>query len=156
MSPAIRYARNLSGAGQIAGHLQDCDSAFQPPLSSRVDLPAYAAKLGRHAVRFEAWRGDLLIGLVAAYCDGQDGQPGFISNVSVLPAWTGQGIASRLLADCLAYAAGAGLARLDLEVGQDNHAALALYRKHGFHPRQQAGDSILMSRNPGNGAHNEQ
>ncbi len=52
--------------------------------------------------------------------------------LGVAPAWRRQGLASQLIEDFLARAAGAGVRRCHLEVASDNAAALALYRALGF------------------------
>ena len=55
-----------------------------------------------------------------------------INNLAVLPAWRGQGLASRLLADVMAEAACLGVDSATLEVRRSNTAALRLYEKAGF------------------------
>ena len=97
-----------------------------------MDLAAYADRIVRHAERFEAWSGPQLAGLVAAYCNDPQGHRAFITSVSVLPAWQGHGIASRLLRECLQFVRAAGVEAIELEVHEANVAALGLYRRHGF------------------------
>lgn len=55
-----------------------------------------------------------------------------ISNVAVLPAFRGRGIASRLLDTTLEHLVRQGCRRVFLEVRADNAHAKALYRKRGF------------------------
>jgi ribosomal-protein-alanine N-acetyltransferase len=55
-----------------------------------------------------------------------------INNLAVLPAWRGQGLASRLLADVMAEAASLGVDSATLEVRRSNTPALRLYAKAGF------------------------
>jgi len=85
-------------------------------------------------VRFEAWDGARLAGLVAAYCN--EPGPGFayVTHVGVLPHCRNLGVAERLLGDCLAHAVRAGFREARLEVEPDNAAALALYGKFHFRP----------------------
>ena len=128
---------------EILAHLVRCDARFVPPLSERVDLPAYAARLHAKSRRFEAWSGGRLVGLVAAYLDGQDGGA-FISNVSVEVDFLGRGIASALLGRCILRARAAGLRRVRLEVGADNEAARRLYEKQGFSTCADGGDRVFM------------
>lgn len=124
--------RNRAGAAEVGAHLRECDASFVPPLSERVDLDAYAEKLVSRAERFEAWSDDRLAGLVAAYCNDSERRAAFVTSVSVLPAWQGHGLASRLLQACIEYAQQAGFERVELEVDLRNTAAAPLYRKHGF------------------------
>lgn len=131
-APAISYAVNRAGIAEIAAHLRHCDAQFVPPLSGRVDIDAYGAKIAGHAERFEAWAGRSLVGMVAAYCNDQSRQAGFITSVSVVPERCGEGIATRLLEDCIRHAGRAGFSLIRLDVDQCNVAALRLYEKCGF------------------------
>lgn len=132
MSDRIEYRTNTASAAQIAAHLTQCNDSFIPKLSARVDICAYADKLASKAVRFEAWSEDVLIGLVAAYCNDLEQRTAFITSVSVLPEWTGKGIASALLAQCIAHVRELRMRRLQLEVARDNQPAIKLYERHGF------------------------
>ena len=78
---------------------------------------------------------------------------GYINNVAVHPEYRRQGIASRLLEELRQQGEAMGLAFLTLEVRRSNHAAQALYAKHGYlevgcrrnyyeHPKE---DAILMT-----------
>lgn len=125
------FARNRATAQQLAAHLQACDADFLPPLGTRVDIAAYAAKIATHAERHEAWADGELAGLVAVYCNDPAGRTAFITSVSVLPRWRGRGIGARLLEGCLQDLAGRGFARAELEV-QAGSPAAALYGRLGF------------------------
>jgi ribosomal protein S18 acetylase RimI-like enzyme len=131
MVAGLDRRRNTASAAAVAAHLAACDASFVPPLSGRVDVDAYAAKIAGRAERFEAWSGDTLAGLVAAYAGDPDGTA-FITNVSVLPAFARRGIAAALLQDCIAWLRGAGRHWARLEVSGDNSAAIHLYRGFGF------------------------
>jgi ribosomal protein S18 acetylase RimI-like enzyme len=122
---------NAATTQDIVEHLTLCDAAFAPPLSLRVDIGDYAAKLSANAVRFEAWDDETLIGLVAAYPDHTHGRM-FISNVSVLPEWRGHGLAAGLITRCGDAARDLGLRSMVLELGAENVAARRLYDKLGF------------------------
>lgn len=83
-------------------------------------------------MRFEAWSGGTLVGLVAAYCNDREGQLAYVTSVSVLKAWAGKGIAARLLSRCVEHAKSSGMRRISLEVASDNAPAIRLYEKYGF------------------------
>ena len=121
-----------SGVQDVLRHLQACDATFQPPLSARIDLAEYSGKLALHATRIEAWRGGDLIGLVAVYCDAPDLGTAFVSNVSVLPERTGQGIARHLMVRAIAHVRALGFNTLALEVHPDAARARQLYTALGF------------------------
>lgn len=142
---SVVFASNRATVAQIALHMAACDHAFLPPLSSRVDLRTYASKMAARAQRIEAWSGGELIGLVAAYCDDSARQRAFITNVSVLPAHHGRGIGNSLVTRCLSYLRSVRFARVELEVNQQNMAALALYAKHGFEICEKTGLAQRMS-----------
>lgn len=139
----MNYRLDSVGAGELLAHLRAADASFTPPLSSRIDLAAYADKLAAHARRIEAWQGDTLVGLIAMYAN-DPARGGFITNVSVLPGHQGQGVARGLLTRTLTLAAELRLPRLRLEVYADNVAALALYRRHGFSAEPSAASSPTL------------
>lgn len=130
----VSFCTGQATCGDILAHLRACDATFEPVLSGRVDLVEYAEKLSRKAVTFEAWEGDLLVGLVAGYFNDATTREGFITTVSTLPEFTGRGSASALMAMALRYAADHGFETLSLDVGEHNQPAQNLYRKWGFEP----------------------
>lgn len=145
MTP-LRYSHNQATPAQLLAHLEATDASFLPPLSLRVDLPAYASKLHALAERHEAWAADELVGLIASYCNQPDAAA-YISNVSLLPAWRGQGVADELLRRCLQLARQRGLPQAALHLHRDNHPAQSLYRRHGFQPGEPDGDRLPMTLN---------
>jgi ribosomal protein S18 acetylase RimI-like enzyme len=141
----VCHADNSASAAQIAAHLARCDSRFVPRLSARVDIAAYAAKIAAHAVRFEAWSGGELIGLVAAYCNDAACGAAFITSVSVLEAWSGAGIAAALVRRCCGYAKLQALGRLRLEVAAGNAGAIRLYENCGFSIAERSASWLTMT-----------
>ena len=131
---SVQYRRDTATTDDIHAHLTRCDADFTPPLSERLDLGEYAAKLAEQAARFEAWDEGRLVGLVAAYVT-PGGPEAFISNVSVVPELRGHGVAAALVADCIDRARGSGAAKLTLEVATADRAAGRFYEKLGFTAR---------------------
>jgi len=144
MSNNIAHRINQSIAAEIAAHLLRADDSFEPSLSSRVDIQAYAQKLQHRAVRFEAWLGEELVGLVASYCNRTDEGKAFVSSVSVLPQCQGQGIAVRLMQQCIEHVRGLGFREMELEVGQRSQPAILLYQKLGFNILRRSGSTLTM------------
>jgi ribosomal protein S18 acetylase RimI-like enzyme len=140
----IQQRLNTTTAEDIAGHLTLCDAAFAPPLSQRLDIRDYAIKLSTNAMRFEAWDGDVLIGLVAAYANHQRREM-FITSVSVLPEWRRHGLAAGLVTRCVVAARELSMEAVALEVGADNVAAQRLYSELGFLPSVKESDDAPMS-----------
>jgi ribosomal protein S18 acetylase RimI-like enzyme len=128
----IRFSRDETNVDHLVRHLRACDRAFMPPLSERLDIGDYAVKLAANATRFEAWLGDELTGLVAAYCNSADKGTAFITSVSVLVQQQGKGIAANLLEHCIVYVRNIGFIRMELEVDNRNETAMALYKRFGF------------------------
>lgn len=144
MSGTIEYVTSRASASEIAEHLTLCDSQFVPPLSSRVDIGEYASKIAAKALVFEAWSDRVLVGLVASYCDDAEKNIGFITNVSVLEAWRGKGIARRLVEETVSHARQLGLSRIGLQVAAGNTPAIELYKGFGFVSRESDGSFIEM------------
>jgi ribosomal protein S18 acetylase RimI-like enzyme len=144
MTIKIANRVNQSSAVEIAAHLFCADTTFEPSLSSRVDIHAYAQKLQNCAVRFEAWLDVELVGLVASYCNQLDKGEAFVTSVSVLPQFQGQGIAERLMRLCIEYVGGLGFRQMELEVSQCNLPAVALYQKLGFNTLRRDGSTFTM------------
>jgi ribosomal protein S18 acetylase RimI-like enzyme len=131
---SLEYRRDTATTDDVHAHLTRCDADFTPPLSARLDLGTYAAKLAERAARFEAWDGGRLVGLVAAYVT--PGAPeAFISNVSVVSELRGHGVAATLVERCIDRARGVGAATLRLEVATADRAAGRFYEKLGFTDR---------------------
>ena len=139
------YRVGTADEAQILEHLRACSAQFVPPLDSRVEIGAYARKLHAHAMCFEAWSGDTLVGLVAAYVNDPARVSAFLSSVSVLPAALGSGLASDLLRVCVRHCEEMRFSRIDLEVAAANERARRLYQRHGFiEQRDQAGTIGMM------------
>lgn len=144
MTDQLVYHLNNASLPQLTAHLRACDDAFVPPLSRRIDIENYANKLASKAARFEMWEGNVLIGLVAAYCDAAAGRIAFISNVSVLPESQHKGIASQLMTYCIDHSIALDLEGVELEVDSLNAAAISLYKKYGFSIKKTAGQTATM------------
>jgi len=147
MSAAVEYRSNKASEAEIAEHLIRCDANFVPPLSARVKISVYAKKIAGKAERFEAWADGKLVGLVAVYYNDQGARSAFITSVSVLPAWSGNGIATRLLDQCIEHSQASGMRRINLEVASGNGPALHLYAKRGFVAGESNAQFVCMSLN---------
>lgn len=135
---------NRASEMEIADHLRECDTFFVPPLTERVKIKEYSQKIANLAVRFEAWSGDILVGLLAAYCNDQSQHTAYITSLSVLPRFQGLGIASRILKKCIIYVTSLGFICIKLEVDNQNINAVKLYRKYGFLTEQVTKQSKIM------------
>jgi ribosomal protein S18 acetylase RimI-like enzyme len=128
---------------EIAAHLRRCDAGFVPPLSVRVDLDAYAAKLAERANRLEIWDHGRLVGLAAYYVDQASGVA-FLSNLSVDPSCRGRRLGRDLLHEAVTRAEALGATCMELEVAEGNQAAVGLYAAAGFQARSVAMGVVRM------------
>ena len=140
----LQYRVKTASKEEIYSHLMECDRNFVPPLSSRVDLLDYSIKIFEKSVSFEAWDEQVLVGMINAYLDNVSNRTGYITNVSILPVYMGQGIALTLLEMCLRYAEKHTFSRIRLEVSWENGPAIELYSKVGFKIINESGDNLLM------------
>ena len=143
----VTYQTKTATEKNIFLHLEDCDNNFTPPLSERTDLASYAKKLFERSVTFEAWRDDRLIGLIAAYLSSGDIRSAFITNISVTKEFTGRGIASRLLRNCIAHCTKNSYFVINLEVNRNNSRAISFYEKHQFKQSGAREDSLVLTLN---------
>ena len=128
----MRYTIDEASESQVLEHLIAADPEFRPPLRNRVELNTFASKIVTKATRFEAWSNTELIGLVAVYCNDQKNKVAFVTSVSVLKQWMGNGIAERLMTRCVEHARISKMQEISLEVAPDNSPAIQLYSKVGF------------------------
>ena len=132
MSQTVKYLFNKASEADIRDHLLGCNIDFVPHLSSRVEISDYARKISVNATRIEAWVGDNLVGLLAVYVNDRENTAAFVTSVSVLAVWTGNGIASRLLGLAIEQAVAANMRQIELDVADENVRAMKLYEKFGF------------------------
>lgn len=140
-SPLLPEARKL---------IADSDeylAALYPSESNHLLDPA---QLAEPHVRFHlAYQGGEAVGCGAVCLYGDHAE---IKRMYVKPAWRGLGVASHLLGALEADALASSAARLCLETGVRQHAALSLYLRHGFSPCSPFGDyradpfSVFMSK----------
>lgn len=146
MDGELSFSQNNSDLAQIKWHLEQCDQLFIPPLSERVVLSEYAAKLSDRGERFEAWMNKTLVGLVAAYANNLQDRIAYVTSVSVLPEFQGANIAGRLLTSCARFAESRGFRRLALEVHGSNSQVIKLYHRMGFTTSREQGQMLLMAK----------
>ncbi len=124
-------------------HLEGCDKNYIPSLSERVNIKEYSEKIADKAVTFEAWDKDKLVGLAAVYLNMMS-LSAFVTNVSVLKDYSGNGVASQLMLNCIQYASQKKIGRICLEVDQNNAKAMHLYKRLNFMHYDTKGETKLM------------
>lgn len=144
---SLKYTEGMASEQEIYSHLMKCNKNFIPPLDKKVNIHEYSNKIFQKAVTFEAWSADTLVGLVAAYFNDPMGQTGYITCVSTIKAYMGQGIASILINLCIYYARQHHFKSICLEVDKSNDHAITLYKKFQFHEYENKDESVLMRLN---------
>jgi ribosomal protein S18 acetylase RimI-like enzyme len=129
---SINYKIKKASAKEINLHLEECKYNFNPPLDHRVNIQEYSRKIFEKAITFEAWLGNVLAGLAAAYFNDWEHKRGYISDVSIIKDYQGMDIASVLMQMCIDYANKHHFKEVELEVHKKNTPAIKLYKKFGF------------------------
>jgi len=127
----ISYKYNKSSIFNIKNHLEQCSDLFIPPLKTYVNIDEYSRKIFKNSITFEAWDNENLIGLIAVYSNSNL-KKAFITNVSVLIEYSNNGIASKLLNDCVSYFNSSNFDYIELEVSKKNKKAIKFYKKNKF------------------------
>lgn len=125
------YSINQSNLFQVKSHLDQCSELFTPILSSYVDIYSYSEKLIQKATRIEAFDGNILIGLIAIYVNEEENVC-FITNVSVIPSFSGKGIATTLFYRTQDLIKNLRVNTIILHVNINNYPAINFYEKLGF------------------------
>lgn len=143
---SVNFKTKTADYEDILKHLKECSDSFSPPLKSYVKLEEYSLKISKHAVTFEAWDNNLLVGLIAVYFNNFKTKTGYITNVSVTSEYFGQGIAKKLLGRVMDHGRSLGFFRVKLEVNSDNISALKLYSENKFSVIGQDSRKLLMEK----------
>lgn len=142
----VEYTINCATEKKVYEHLVTCDENFMPPISLRINIREYASKITAHAVTFEAWQNDVLVGLIAVYANNLTGSTAFITNVSVVKDHMGNGIASELMEKLISYVAEKGFTDIGLEVNKTNQQAIYFYGKFNFEQDSTKDDLLIMKK----------
>ncbi|PKN68042.1 MAG: GNAT family N-acetyltransferase [Deltaproteobacteria bacterium HGW-Deltaproteobacteria-12] len=138
------YAQRKASPEAIYNHLMACNKDFIPPLEEKVNISEYSMKIFEKSLTFEAWQGESLVGLVAAYFNDCTLNTAHITDVSVMRSYSGKGVAARLLKNCIDYAAENSFKNIFLEVTRSNSLAVNLYKKLGFDVYEDKGIISIM------------
>jgi ribosomal protein S18 acetylase RimI-like enzyme len=140
----IEFREGTATSDDIRAHLEGCDRDFCPYLSLKVNIEDYSRKIRTLAKTFEAWSGEALVGLVAAYMNDPATRTAFITNVSVAKDFMRRGIASTLLGHCVKRSRQEGMRTVRLEVSDASLEAIRMYRIFGFSEIERSGKTVSM------------
>ncbi len=144
-STDLTFEVDTASANDIEAHLSRCDRSFQPCLSSRVCLKAYAEKIRRHGVTFEAWANGSLVGLVAGYFNDRARREAFLTNASVEQEWRRHGVATALMSNALTRAKDLDFLTVRTEVQHTNNASRLMCLNLGFKIVEHHSGFLVMS-----------
>lgn len=131
---------------QVLSFLQEADSDFTPPLSSKLNLEIYAEKMISNAVIVDDISNDnLLRGFAATYANDANNLTAYLTFIGVKSRFRGLGIAKNLLEKTEATLLKKGFIRLRLEVYKGNEA-IKLYEKIGFVVYKEDFESYFMEK----------
>ncbi len=116
--------------------LEKLDKAFSVPLSERVELAAFTDKLIMLGKVNIALHDDVPVGLIGYYANNYESKVAYVTVLGVLDACRGRGIAARLLESAVTTSRECMMERLALHTDRSNEAAIGMYLKHGFSPKE--------------------
>ncbi len=143
----IEYKTDTASVNDVFLHLSSCNENFEPSLDKKVNIETYSKKIAQLSTTFEAWVENNLVGLVGTYFNDEQNRKGYITNVSTLKEYSGKGIASNLVNNCVEYANRNGFSEISLEVNADNRRAIKLYEKFNFTQVGVNSENIIMKWN---------
>ena len=129
---------------QLVDLLRTYGDLLPAPLSSRMNLEAYASKLKTRGDIGVAVINEQIVGLQALYANDKHTLTAYLPFVAVLPAYQSRGLGKTMLSRALALARQRGMQRLQLEVARENLRAQGLYQSLGFRFVRGDGPSLLM------------
>lgn len=112
--------------------LEKIDKDFPVPLSKKVNLKEYTAKLSRYAYIISAENENTLVGIVAGYLDNLEDNLAYISLLGVCKEERNKGIAKHLIDLFLQSCEKKKVRGVHVYAVEKNISAMKTYRKAGF------------------------
>ena len=130
---------------EVLSLLHECDNSFDPPLSSHIDLEAYAKRLSDNAF-FVLVKDDY--GKVVAYTAyylNQEGAFAFIPEIWVDDSCQRMGMGHKMISH-LSIGAPEYVKCIRLEVRKNNEKAYCFYQKEGFVIAEDRDAKVLLEK----------
>lgn len=128
----MRIVQERKQPQEIKSYLILNESIFVPRLESRTNIDEYSYKLFNNAIQFWGYFRNDLAGFMACYFNHPQKVYGYITTISIIKKYQGQGFGQKLVKKAIAYAEKKGFATIKLEVNKKNDLAITLYKKLGF------------------------
>lgn len=119
-------------SSRIRGFLESVDGDFPVPLTARVDLEEYVAKLLGGGLVLVAEEAGSVRGVAAGYANDSRGRSAYLSVIAVDGASRGSGVGSRLLRTFELEVARRGMRTVSLHTAAENSASRAMYERCGY------------------------
>ncbi len=127
----------------ISIHIK-CDDDFIPKLSSRVNIVEYCNKLFKKSKIISLHKGEMVVGILAIYCNDTFAKEAYISSICLLKDFRGLGYSSILMEKAIKIAKEKNFKFIKLEVGKNNEPAINLYKKFGYKKTDEKSETIIM------------
>lgn len=115
---------------KLLDFLQNIDTDFNPPLSSKVYLPDYVKKITDKADLVLDYDGNEISGLVVVYCNEMVNKKAYIPLVGVSSKYRNRGIARKLMIQAIRLVKEKGFKIVGIH--SNNPVAIKLYESLGF------------------------
>lgn len=109
------------------------------------DLDDYLVKIQNNADFITHYSSGQCAGFVSFYCNDPSRKLAFITLVLIAPEFRGKGLANLLIDYTLEFCKKNGFKKCELEVREDNLAAIKLYQNCGFKVESKNKGKLLMS-----------
>lgn len=126
----LLYTYGRLSFDEVRAFLLETDNEFPTPLSTSVNIDAYAKKLSDFSDFALCRDGQTIIGMISCYTNRPP--MGYISNVCVKKGYQRKGVFRRLFGLLTERIADKEIKTLRLEVDNDNPIALKAYLDSGF------------------------
>ena len=133
------------GKEDILNLLQKTGDLLPEPLSQRVDLTTFLAKIQKQAKIWVAVENAQPVGIIAYYANDLISRTAHLTFMGLLTNFQNRKIGTRLLEKMIEDCQQANFRRITLEVHPSNTRAIHLYGKHGFQPEKIHAGKIFMS-----------
>lgn len=127
----VRLAHSCD-SDRIRRFLESVDGDFPVPLTARVDLDGYVAKLMGDGFALVAEESGAVRGVAAGYANDARSRAAYLSVIAVEGESRGSGLGSRLLSGFEAEAAARGMHVVSLHTAAGNAASRAMYERCGY------------------------
>lgn len=130
---------------EVLSLLHECDNSFEPPLSSHIDIEAYAKRLSNNAFFVLVKNDRGMIVAFTAYYLNQEGAFAFIPEIWVADSCQRMGLGHKMIHQLIQMTPGF-VRCIRLEVRKNNEKACRFYIKEGFMMAEDRDAKMLLEK----------